>query len=91
MIVLRNMAKLPKIEDKDLLLKIAQLYSYESKSGDVINNWMFADGHLYLPPNMNKLQQVAELLDETIVDERTTGKPLKEPFEIGRASCRETV
>lgn len=80
MIVLRNMAKLPKIEDKDLLLKIAQLYSYESKSGDVINNWMFADGHLYLPPNMNKLQQVAELLDETIVDERTTGKPLKEPF-----------
>jgi len=81
-IVLRNMAEIENVP-KEHLLEICQMYSYTSKDGStVLTNFQYKGGKLLLPPNTVKLQKVADILGTDIVDKRTKGKPLKEPFTL---------
>lgn len=83
-IVVRHLAKIDlrgvSVDTKSLILG---LYSYSNKyTGESFTNYIYKDGICYLPPNMEKLQMVASLLDETIVDERSKGAPLNSPFVL---------
>lgn len=82
MILLRNMAKLPPSLPRETALKIAQMYSYQGKDDSVITNYVYTDKTLYLPPNKQKLRQVAAILGEEIIDQRSAGAPISTQFKV---------
>lgn len=83
MIELRNIARVKLPDDPSLKALILGMYSYtNSYTGESFCNYIYKDGVVYLPPNVSKLEVVAGLLGEEIVDCRSVGAPLKEPFVL---------
>lgn len=79
-ILLRNMARVELPDDKRT--EVLKMYCHENRNGDVIQNYRYKDGVAYLPLNRPKLEVVASILGQEIVDERSLGAPLKEPFSL---------
>lgn len=82
-IILRNVARVLFPDDNDeLKSKILGLYTHTNRNDESILNYVYkaGSGMAYLPLNRTKLNYVAELLNETIVDERAEGLPIQEPF-----------
>lgn len=69
----------------DKRLEILRLYTHESRSKEVVPNFVYKDGVAYLPLNMSKLRLVADILGETLDDQRSPGLPIRQPFTLNPA------
>ena len=65
--------------------EVLGMYLHYNRDGDSIKNYMYSKGYAYLPLNKRKLQYVAELLNEEIVDERTAGVLINAPFVLNES------
>lgn len=84
-IVLKHVAKVDNVP-QELKQQIAELYSYQhGKTEETVVNYIYKRGTFYLPPNLHKLQIVASLLDREIIDRRSEGLPLTQPFTLSDA------
>jgi len=82
-IILRNLAKVSLTDNHKL--EVLKMYSHESRSGDSVQNYLYKEGTAYLPLNPTKLKLVSRLTGQELVDERSSGRPLKEPFVLNPA------
>lgn len=80
-IPVRHMARVA-LPDDTTKAMILGMYSYESKYNDTAFNYVYKNGVAYLPPNYAKLEIVANMLGETIVDQRSQGGQLILPYEM---------
>jgi superfamily II DNA or RNA helicase len=65
--------------------QVLNLFAYQGSDGREYATFQYANGVAYLPPNLEKLQQVAALLGEELLDSRSHGAPLSEPFKLSPA------
>lgn len=81
-IIIRNMARVKVPEDK--LSTVLRMYLYEGRDGSRLKNYKYtpSNGYVYLPLNYEKLVQVANLLEEEIIDERSEGLAISQPFIV---------
>lgn len=81
-IIIRNMARVKVPEDK--LAQVLRMYLYEGRDGSRLKNYKYtpSNGYAYLPLNYEKLVQVSQLLDEEIIDERSEGLAISQPFVV---------
>lgn len=82
-IIVRNVARVEIPDDDKLRTKIFDLYihNHKDKDKEPVQNYIYKGGGVaYLPLNSRKLDYVAELLGQEIVDQRSPGEPLKESF-----------
>lgn len=86
-IELKNMARVEIPEE--LRLEILGSYFHTARNGDQIKNYLYnkQDGYFLLPLNERKLASVAKRLNETIVDLRSMGDPLRSPYILNPAFC----
>jgi hypothetical protein len=85
MIEVRHMAKVDlRGVSVDVKALILNMYSYTSRTGEIFSNYTYADGIAYLPPKLDKLKVVAELLNRKLVDHRSEGSPIGEPFVLNK-------
>ena len=81
-IAVRHMAKVD-LQDETIRAMVLGMYSYESRYQETLYNYHYTRGGIaYLPPNYAKLEVVAGLLGEEIVDQRNSGSPIINPFEL---------
>jgi len=79
-ILLRNLARV-ELQDSTKL-EVLKMYSHENRNGEVIQNYIYRDGVAFLPLNATKLGLVSVLTGQELVDERSEGAGLKEPFVL---------
>lgn len=81
-IIIRNMARVKVPEDK--LAQVLRMYLYEGRDGSRLKNYKYtpSNGYAYLPLNYEKLVQVSQLLGEEIIDERSEGLAISQPFVV---------
>lgn len=81
-IIIRNMAKV--VLPEEHRLPILKMYSYQGYGDKDLITYSYdsKSGTALLPLNMDKLRVVAGLLGEELVNERSKGAPLKEPFTL---------
>lgn len=81
-IVIRNMARVKVPEEK--LAQVLRMYLYEGRDGSKLKNYKYtpSNGYAYLPLNYAKLEEVAQLLGEDIIDERSEGLAISQPFVV---------
>lgn len=77
-IIIRNMAQVALPEKHRL--EVLSMYHHDSRNGDTIRNYKYANGVAYLPLNQRKLLQVSRILGEPLVDERSPGATPTSPF-----------
>lgn len=81
-IEVRHMAKVM-LPDETIRAMVLGMYTYESRYQETVYNYHYTRGGLtFLPPNYAKLEVVAGLLGETIVDQRNSGSPIINPYEL---------
>ena len=79
-ILIRNLARV-ELQDSTKL-EVLKMYSHENRNGEVIQNYIYRDGVAFLPLNSTKLKMVSVLTGQELVDERSKGAGLKEPFVL---------
>ncbi len=81
-IIIRNMARVKVPEDK--LAQVLRRYLYEGRNGERLKNYKYtpSNGYAYLPLNPEKLRQVASELNMDMIDERSEGLAISQPFVV---------
>jgi len=80
LIEVRHVARVQLPEDENVKALILNLFAYTSRNGESFHNYSYKDGVAYFPPCLPKLEVVASLLNETVVDNRSHGQTISSPF-----------